>query len=479
MTDNNNLPLTLVILQRPQVSKIWNRRGLERDRRKRNKQQPSFIPSDHSKQTDTKVQQNDTDDNDDDDDDDLVTPSPPPSGELWPVKMKGEVETICRLVQNSKTYIPFNPYTGAKEIANRRISNHGDEYYISRQIDPTLMHTLPNGSQLPLYRWQYRNWMFRRFDEGIKYDVNGFMEITPEPIAKHIARSLRQLTPACTDRTSCKDRIFRRDSKTSSQVEMEKEEDEEEGAYKEETEEKIEEEEQEKLERRDEYTVLDGCCGYGGNTIQLAQEFQSVIAIDVDPERIIMAQHNADLYDAKGIEWVNRDFVEWCMTVVERRKKESVDRQLSNKMMKTDSTYEKTSEQPSALNVSTEGATSDSKTTTPMEHDEQKTTKSKVNQTKVNQTKMNQTKMNQTKVNQSTSIDERLLSSSIAQSTSSSLSGQSMITSSSELLNQQQLYLWAFISPPWGGGSYKDRRVFEMKNVAGCDIWNMVIAAAR
>ena len=41
---------------------------------------------------------------------------------------------------------------------------------------------------------------------------------------------------------------------------------------------------------------MDGFCGVGGNAIQFAFTCERVIAIDIDPQKIAMARHNAGLY---------------------------------------------------------------------------------------------------------------------------------------------------------------------------------------
>ena len=41
---------------------------------------------------------------------------------------------------------------------------------------------------------------------------------------------------------------------------------------------------------------MDGFCGVGGNAIQFAFTCERVIAIDIDPQKIAMARHNAGSY---------------------------------------------------------------------------------------------------------------------------------------------------------------------------------------
>ena len=56
-------------------------------------------------------------------------------------------------------------------------------------------------------------------------------------------------------------------------------------------------------------TILDGFCGVGGNTIQLAKIFSKVFAIDINAKRIEAAKHNAKLYGVEDkIEFIMGDF---------------------------------------------------------------------------------------------------------------------------------------------------------------------------
>ena len=56
--------------------------------------------------------------------------------------------------------------------------------------------------------------------------------------------------------------------------------------------------------------ALDAFCGCGGSTIQLALTCQRVVAVDVSPERIEMARHNARIYGVEDrIEFICGDAV--------------------------------------------------------------------------------------------------------------------------------------------------------------------------
>ncbi|KAF0756403.1 trimethylguanosine synthase-like [Aphis craccivora] len=54
--------------------------------------------------------------------------------------------------------------------------------------------------------------------------------------------------------------------------------------------------------------VLDPFCGAGGNIIQLAMICKKVIAVDIEPNKIRMARHNAKIYGvAEKIEFIVGD----------------------------------------------------------------------------------------------------------------------------------------------------------------------------
>ncbi|PKA63776.1 trimethylguanosine synthase [Apostasia shenzhenica] len=97
--------------------------------------------------------------------------------------------------------------------------------------------------------WCQRYSLFSRFDDGIKMDEEGWFSVTPEKIAKHHA--LR-----------CGGGI-----------------------------------------------IIDCFAGVGGNSIQFAMRSNHVIAIDVDPQKIDYAQHNAVIYGVtERIDFINADF---------------------------------------------------------------------------------------------------------------------------------------------------------------------------
>ncbi|NXA12027.1 TGS1 synthase, partial [Sapayoa aenigma] len=102
--------------------------------------------------------------------------------------------------------------------------------------------------------WAQRYRLFSRFDEGIKLDREGWFSVTPEKIAEHIAVRVSQ--------------SFNCD------------------------------------------IIVDAFCGVGGNAIQFALTSKRVIAIDIDPEKLSLARHNAEVYGvAEQIEFVCGDFM--------------------------------------------------------------------------------------------------------------------------------------------------------------------------
>ncbi|KAL6650082.1 hypothetical protein ACP70R_014306 [Stipagrostis hirtigluma subsp. patula] len=98
--------------------------------------------------------------------------------------------------------------------------------------------------------WTQRYSLFSLFDSGIKMDEEGWFSVTPEPIAKHHA------------------------SRVGSGI------------------------------------VIDCFTGVGGNAIQFATKCQHVIAVDIDPQKIDCAQHNASVYGANDrIDFIIGDFI--------------------------------------------------------------------------------------------------------------------------------------------------------------------------
>uniref|UniRef100_A0A1B6LF14 Trimethylguanosine synthase n=1 Tax=Graphocephala atropunctata TaxID=36148 RepID=A0A1B6LF14_9HEMI len=105
--------------------------------------------------------------------------------------------------------------------------------------------------------WRRRYSLFSRFDEGIRLDAESWYSVTPEKIAMNIA-----------ERCRCD-------------------------------------------------LVVDAFCGAGGNAIQLAFTCERVIAVDIDPQKIELARHNAQIYGVEDrIEFVVGDYLHLAPTLV-------------------------------------------------------------------------------------------------------------------------------------------------------------------
>eukprot|EP01084_Bolivina_argentea_P173488 300507_1 len=97
--------------------------------------------------------------------------------------------------------------------------------------------------------WYQRYRLFSKYDEGIEMDKESWYSVTPEKIAINIAEK-------------CKCNV-----------------------------------------------IMDAMCGVGGNAIAFAQYCDFVIAIDIDPEKIRMAKHNAQIYGVQDkIQFIVADF---------------------------------------------------------------------------------------------------------------------------------------------------------------------------
>ena len=98
--------------------------------------------------------------------------------------------------------------------------------------------------------WVQRYMLFSRFDEGVRLDREGWFSVTPEALAEHMAERCRS------------------------------------------------------------DLIVDAFAGVGGNAIQFAFTCERVIAIDIDPDRLAIAAHNAAVYGvADRIQFICADFM--------------------------------------------------------------------------------------------------------------------------------------------------------------------------
>lgn len=106
-------------------------------------------------------------------------------------------------------------------------------------------HTLPNNCKK---YWRKRFQLFSKFDEGVFLTSELWYSVTPEVTAKAIAIMVKKLVPDCK-------------------------------------------------------TVLDICCGGGGNTIQFAKLFDSVGGVDINSTNVLCTKHNCNIYGVSSNTW--------------------------------------------------------------------------------------------------------------------------------------------------------------------------------
>jgi len=127
------------------------------------------------------------------------------------------------------------------------MSSSSDEHEVNDE-DELLMHnefTLPDNCKK---YWKKRYDLFSKFDNGVYMTSELWFSVTPEPVAKFTSQFVRELLPRAT-------------------------------------------------------TIVDLCCGGGGNTIQFASTFDSVGAIDINPVNVKCTMHNANIYGVHDKIW--------------------------------------------------------------------------------------------------------------------------------------------------------------------------------
>ena len=143
---------------------------------------------------------------------------------------------------------PGNCYMLPKKVSNNSLIHDVNE---NEKIEKEVIRISKQNKW-----WKMRYHLFSKFDDGIIIDsLESWYSITPEKISISIAQKIQRNIPG----KSC--------------------------------------------------TILDGFCGVGGNTIQLAKLFSKVFAIDINAKRIEAAKHNAKLYGVEDkIEFIIGDF---------------------------------------------------------------------------------------------------------------------------------------------------------------------------
>ncbi|KAJ8974185.1 hypothetical protein NQ317_004864 [Molorchus minor] len=126
---------------------------------------------------------------------------------------------------------------------------------MSRKTKASMPPEILTNDKLHKY-WHKRFLLFSKFGEGARLDEESWYSVTPEDVAIHAA-------------TRCKCDI-----------------------------------------------IVDAFCGADGNTIQFAMQCNRVIAIDIDPKKVEMAHHNAQIYGvADKIDFIVGDFFKLAHTL--------------------------------------------------------------------------------------------------------------------------------------------------------------------
>jgi trimethylguanosine synthase len=139
-------------------------------------------------------------------------------------------------------------------IRNEETTRETEGEPVQKEMKKAHENLYSNGIE-KFYNMRYRLWS--KFDEGIQMDETAYYSVTPEKIAIHIAQRI--------------------------------------------------------CEKKN-VLVIDAFSGVGGNAIQFASHHNciKVIGIEINQERIRMAQHNAIIYGvADKINFIAGDFLEW------------------------------------------------------------------------------------------------------------------------------------------------------------------------
>lgn len=187
-------------------------------------------------------------------------------------------------IELRRTYIPYNPWS-PEETSQKQLTSEGGLtcYAPKPTLPPTDMHYFTDGTYVPKFRWDARHWLFRRFDEGIQLDGTGFLDVTPEDIAQHIAKRMRDYTHVYDKKIG----LWKISENIKSGI-----------IYPE--------------------AILEGCAGYGGNSIQLAKLFpdSTIIAVERDAFRISKCRHNARIYGSDNVKFLKKDFIDFCEEIL-------------------------------------------------------------------------------------------------------------------------------------------------------------------
>ena len=166
-----------------------------------------------------------------------------------------------------KTIISDNSQTSGKCLCQRRYENLMKGQTQPNPYDPSVVHNK---------YWAQRRRLFKRFDEGIQLDAEGWYSVTPEVVADHVASRFADASDQLI-------RCSNDNAKSSSTPERNSKNNNRGGGQK-----------------KKSMVILDAFCGCGGNSIAFGKLPPTVVSlivcVDVDRTKLRKAAHNASIY---------------------------------------------------------------------------------------------------------------------------------------------------------------------------------------
>ena len=194
--------------------------------------------------------------------DDFATAPPPKPNQPTPQDSSKEhniliirtpTKTVVKKVLASNTNLP-----AGKCLCESRYDTLKKGASQPNPYDPSVVHNK---------YWAQRRRLFKKFDEGIQLDAEGWYSVTPEVVADHVAARLSEASHRlvrCGNANGFKGRV--KNHKQSKSL-----------------------------------VILDAFSGMGGNAIAFAKLPASIVSlivcIDVDRTKLRMAAHNASIYN--------------------------------------------------------------------------------------------------------------------------------------------------------------------------------------
>ncbi|KDN39693.1 hypothetical protein K437DRAFT_9090 [Tilletiaria anomala UBC 951] len=181
--------------------------------------------------------------------------------------------TVHELVRSAPPYATGDTITGSANRNNKSKKKgkgqalHGGQYPPEHRWWRTMALTKRSDLRGALQKyWHKRYDLFSAYDDGILLDEQSWWSVTPEAIAHRIAWRCHHTLSSAPRWQTMQGKIIAKSKRSLLRS------------------------------KETQLVALDAFCGAGGNTIQLAMLFDHVHAIDVDPVKLELAQHNAKIY---------------------------------------------------------------------------------------------------------------------------------------------------------------------------------------